>query len=100
MNREQIEKAAGEYSTSVLGFKDNPVVMAKHKAFTAGANWRINNVWHDASVNPDTDKGDLLLIIKDGFGKNVYVQQDAYYARKYGCVRWAYIEDLIPNKED
>lgn len=29
MNREQIEKAAGEYSGSVLGFKDNPVVMAK-----------------------------------------------------------------------
>lgn len=74
--------------------------MAKHKAFADGANWRINNVWHDASVNPDTDKGDLLLIIKDGFGKNVYVRQDAYYARKYGCVRWAYIEDLIPNKED
>lgn len=33
MNRELVEKAAGEYSGSVLGFKDNPVVMAKHKYF-------------------------------------------------------------------
>ena len=39
MTREQIETAAGEYSGSVLGFKDNPVVMDKHKAFTAGAEW-------------------------------------------------------------
>lgn len=71
-----------------------------HEGFLIAAEWRINSVWHDATVNPDTDKGDLLLIIKDGFGKNVYVRQDAYYVRKYGCVRWAYIEDLIPNKED
>lgn len=37
MTREQIEKAAGEYSGSVLRFKDNPVVMNKHKAFMEGA---------------------------------------------------------------
>lgn len=47
MTREQIEKAAGEYSGSVLGFKDNPVVMANHKAFMDGAQWCINSVWHD-----------------------------------------------------
>ena len=44
MTREQIERAAGEYSGSVLGFKDNPVVMNNHKAFTAGAEWRIDSV--------------------------------------------------------
>ena len=44
MKREDIEKAAGEYSGSVLGFKDNPVVMAKHKAFTAGAEWHFDSL--------------------------------------------------------
>lgn len=69
------------------------------KGFIAGANWRINSVWHDASERPDTDKGDLLVIVKDAFGKDVYVRQNAYYVLKYGCVRWAYIKDLIPNNE-
>ena len=60
----------------------------------------INKVWHDGSEKPDTDKGDLLIITKDAFRKDVYVHQNAYYVLKYGCVRWAYIKDLIPNKED
>lgn len=68
-------------------------------AFIKGADWRINSVWHDASERPDTDKGDLLVIVKDAFGKDVYVRQNAYYVLKYGCVRWAYIKDLIPNNE-
>lgn len=59
----------------------------------------INKVWHEGSEKPDTDKGDLLIIVKDAFGKYVYVHQNAYYVLKYGCVRWAYIKDLIPNKE-
>ena len=69
------------------------------EGFIAGANWHINSVWHDASERPDTDKGDLLVIVKDAFGKDVYVRQNAYYVLKYGCVRWAYIKDLIPNNE-
>ena len=60
MKREDIEKAAGDYSGSSLGFADNNSVMAKHKAFADGAEWRINSVWHDVSERPDTDKGDLL----------------------------------------
>lgn len=67
--------------------------------FIEGADWRINSAWHEGSEKPDTDKGDLLVIIKDAFGKYVYVHQNAYYVLKYGCVRWAYIKDLIPNKE-
>lgn len=97
MTQEDIEKAAGDYSGSALGFRDNKAIMEKHKAFVDGANWRINSVWHDANEKPDTDKRDLLLIIKDGFGKEVYVHQNAYYMLKYGCVRWAYIEDLKPS---
>ena len=44
MKREDIEKAAGDYSGSILGFTDNPSVIAKHKAFVDGAEWRINTV--------------------------------------------------------
>lgn len=68
-------------------------------AFIAGSEWRINSVWHEGSEKPDTDKGDLLVIVKDAFGKYVYVHQNAYYVLKYGCVRWAYIKDLIPTED-
>lgn len=53
MTKEDIEKAAGDYSGSSLGFTENNSVMAKHKAFADGANLRINSVWHDASEIPD-----------------------------------------------
>lgn len=46
MKKEDIEKAAGDYSGSILGFTDNKSVMEKHKAFADGAQWRINTVWH------------------------------------------------------
>lgn len=89
MTREDIEKAAVNYDSRAVAFR----------AYVAGAEWRINSVWHDASEKPDTDKGDLLVIVKDAFGKDVYVRQNAYYVLKYGCVRWAYIKDLIPDTE-
>ena len=89
MKIEDIEKAAVNYDSRAVPFR----------AFVAGAEWRINSVWHDASEKPDTDKGDLLIIVKDEFGKYVHFRQDAYYVLKYGCVRWAYIKDLIPNTE-
>ena len=44
MNKRQIEKAAGEYSGRVLGFKDNPMVMNKHKAFMDGAQWMVDRL--------------------------------------------------------
>lgn len=114
MKREDIEKAAEEcrlttaQSMGVYGQYHSIDECPEHGlscdelvegSFIKGAEWRINSVWHDASERPDTDKGDLLVIVKDAFGKDVYVRQNAYYVLKYGCVRWAYIKDLIPNNE-
>lgn len=65
MTKEDIEKAAGDYSGSILGFTDNKSVMEKHKAFADGAQWRINSVWHDASEIPDLGEA----IIVELFGK-------------------------------
>lgn len=65
MKREDIEKAAGDYSGSSLGFTDNNSVMAKHKAFADGAVWRINAAWHD--VNEMPKKGKMLIALdKEG----------------------------------
>lgn len=88
MTKEDMEKAAINNDSRLVAFR----------AFLKGANWRINSVWHEGSEEPETDKGDLLVEI-EVMNKTTYVQQNAYYVLKYGCVRWAYIKDLIPTED-
>lgn len=99
MTQDDIEKAAGDYSGSSLGFTDNNSVMEKHKAFSDGANWRINSVWHDTddrSIKIDNDK-EVVLLLENG--KLIEYDDDW---EQYCCiaVKWAYIEDLLPNMEE
>lgn len=102
MKRKDIEKAAGEYSGSVLGFKDNPVVMAKHKAFTAGADWRINIVWHEVSERPDENEPTIIERENGKFSlhEKGYDGPWKYNVEQFNFKRWAYVKDLIPDKED
>lgn len=100
MTQKEIDQAAVDSCVFENSIFNSQLTPYYEQGFKEGAKWRINSVWHDGSVKPDTDKGDLLIVIKDAFGKNVYVHHNAYYALKYGCVRWAYIRDLIPNQEN
>lgn len=103
MNREQIEKAAGEYSGSVLGFKDNPVVMAKNKAFTAGAEWRIKSVWHNLP-NDLPEKENTWILLEFIFeGRLVYLPEEWVNDGEGApsqATRWAYIDDLTPERKE
>lgn len=104
MKREDIEKAAGDYSGSILGFTDNKSVMEKHKAFSDGAEWRINSVWHDASEEPQK-KGYILVQINNEcpiyvtWSINVNPIDWDKTVERTNAVKWAYIEDLLPTKE-
>ena len=97
MTKEQIEKAAGKYSGSVFGFKDNPVVMNKHKAFMDGAQWRINSVWHDGAASCEARRKALVLF--DNGSAKVYEDlRELSVERLWGYVdRFAYIDDLLPD---
>ena len=108
MTREQIEKAAGEYSGSVLGFKDNPVVMNKHKAFMDGAQWRVNSVWHDdiseckdikrwIVVEYNNGYVDVLPDIRDLDGvKDLVVRVVPKERRKRNELRHGYVRSYDP----
>ena len=66
-------------------------------AFIDGANWRINSVWHDTddrSIKIDNDKQVVLLLEN---GKLIEYDDDW---EQYCCiaVKWAYKENLLPNK--
>lgn len=97
MKREDIENAAFKYGC------ENQVAPCMgsefEKGFIAGAEWRINSVWHNDTEKPDPHNGDLLVGI-EVMGKTSYIRQNACYVLQYGCVRWAYIKDLLPTKEE
>ena len=114
MTREQIEKAAGEYSGSVLGFKDNPVVMANHKAFMDGAQWCINSVWHKPSDYGEelTRNVEVVAKTKRGyrFGEfdvvgysNEYIGFVSTSSLEYALsdvLEYAYLSDLLPERKE
>lgn len=99
MTKEDIEKAAGDYSGSSLGFTENNSVMAKHKAFADGANWRIESVYHDIAELPND--GEMILALTES---NISIicgpnNSDFLKTLKDLCiVKWAYMKDLIPSK--
>lgn len=109
MKREDIEKAAKDYSIGKTHFRRNILkevdaddyVLRKDNCcedFMAGAEWRINSVWYDAREKPD--KGKLLIVEDiDGAYDLVYSTKSKPWeelSEKNHYMRWAYVEDLIP----
>ncbi len=67
-----------------------------NEGFFAGANWRVNSVWHNPSEKPN---GMFIIIIDFGnetgaeeFGLGVTSDDLA------GARRWAYVSDLLPER--
>ena len=60
MTREQIEKAAKETLVNEPIELQATKVGAFQRGFVAGAQWRINSVWHDINEEPKEHK--LVLI--------------------------------------
>lgn len=73
--------------------------------FIAGADWRINDVWHDANEEPKYDEFFLYENAVQAFHVDcIFPSEDEVflwdgYIKDWGLMRWAYIKDLIPNKK-
>lgn len=95
MKREDISRAAEEYAWR--GDMYN-----LQTAFKAGAEWRINSVWHSNDVTPGYD---CRVLIEDIYGKVYDDKYDADYNEYDSAIeqkeikRWAYIEDILPTNE-
>ncbi len=99
MKREDIEKAARVWAEDEItkSRKERGI-----KAFKAGANWRINSVWHDASENPKLNKFFVFENKCNEWGTDCLYQHQKWnlYVAVNDLIRWAYIEDLLPNTEE
>ena len=98
MNRETIEKAAVELCTTE-GQEEWLKDYGKN-CFMDGARWRINSVWHDAREKPN--KNQLILFEhRQEYGKGYSVTfGDNYEIIKSVLIRWAYIDDLLPDRKE
>ena len=65
MTREQIEKAAKETLVNEPVEIQATKVGAFQRGFVAGAQWRINSVWHDASEEPEQEDESILVEYED-----------------------------------
>lgn len=85
--------------------------------FLDGAEWRIKKLWHDVSEEPEVGKYCLLEVesIEDeerfinyvssvwsmyGWTEDYLQLIDRRSEGQYKITRWAYVEDLLPNKEE
>lgn len=115
MKREDIDKAASDYAEENSWYPgetsyESDIIAIEESfadAFKAGAEWRINSVWHDASEEP-TEREMLAVIDKDGdMTQNDFMIDEfigcnkwSAYVKDVGIIKWCYRKDLIPNKEE
>ena len=90
MKRKDIEKAAIDYS----GRDGGVTLKMEIYSFMAGANWRINNVWHKPNGDPVSFCS--LLLIENSNGEFDL----GYKFDPATTKRWAYVKDLTPNLEE
>lgn len=91
MKREDIKEAAVNYDSRLVAFR----------AFMKGADWRINSVWHDIKEMPENNR--MILIIMQHDIPTVIGPDNTFFREEIKdrhIQRWAYIEDLLPIKED
>lgn len=118
MKREYIEKAArierekinNELQEGYKNHKDINLYIAFSSTvdkyaiplFIAGADWRINSVWHDVSEKPQKNDVHIAVLNKYGIKTDFWCDFCGWekYVRLDKIEKWAYIKDLIPNTED
>ena len=84
----------------------NNIELVKN-AFIEGAKWADNNIhlsslWNDSNIVPSGNKGILYLTKNGKVGVIKAIKSDDwdwYVSDKYSIIKWAYIDDLLPNSK-
>lgn len=100
MKIEDIQKAADEFADREYEYNyiDRN---ALSKGFYHGSKWRINSVWHDVKEMPENNR--MILIIMKHDIPTVLGPDNTFFREEIKdrhIQRWAYVEDLIPDKEE
>lgn len=100
MKVEDIKKAAQDYDDGLIysSVKEQCDVI---KAFKAGAEYRINSVWHNVSEKPKN--GEMILALRSKYSPIICGPFNFDWketVEEFSLKKWAYVEDLIPDTEE
>lgn len=115
--KQAVEEAANDYLQKILEANDFEINFEKdnydagardvvldvtERAYIAGAEWRINSIWHDNTNIPDDNKFCVFTLSDGSCGCGYYHKKDntIWYENFSNVVRWAYFEDITPNMEN
>ena len=101
MTQKEIEKAALLFA-GAGEFGECPYNPDAKNGFMAGAQWRINSVWHDASEKPRLNKFFVFEKESNEWETDCIYQQLKWkrYVAEMDLIRWAYLDDLIPDGKE
>lgn len=68
--------------------------MYRSDCFIGGANWYLNNVWHD--VSEEHDKKQKIACLQ----RNGHIITGLFNEVPAPFEMWAYTDDLLPNKQE
>ena len=117
MTQEEIDRAAVDSCVFERDIFNPELTPYYEQGFKDGANWRINSVWHSTSEEPEVDRHCIIEVesIEDeerfinyvssvwcrfGWTEDYLELVERRSEGQYKITRWAYIEDLLPNKEE
>ena len=106
MTREQIEKAVKETLVNEPVKIQATKVGTFQRGFVAGAQWRINSVWHNSDEEPEERKEILVeyrFMTPDGeidVRTEVVESLDDLSDIYCDVLNWAYLDDLTPERKD
>lgn len=101
MKQEEIDKVAVDSCVFERGIFNPQLTPYYEQGFKDGANWRINSVWHTMDVVPERE----VLLALHGYGRTITIKWNGDMKWKgmdkfFRAEKWAYMDDLLPNKED
>lgn len=102
MTREQIEKAAKETLTNEPVELQATKIGAFQRGFVAGAQWRINAVWHDRAEKADISK-ELILMYPNGSVRITLLNPNLTFDGFLSVdmfIKWAYVSDILPERKE
>ena len=100
MNKEVIEQAA--LRNAIGRFDDDDETLdVSVQSFMDGVKWGRNKVWNDVQVKPSLPKDIILLSInsKICIARYEYIREWLDFTEINCFVKWAYIDDLLPEKK-
>ena len=100
MKIEDIENAALDCALFEDYYYNPDLQPAYIDGFKRGASWRIDSVWHEASEEPGRNRIYLAQLGDSAFDTFYDSGNWEIFPRRVNMQRWAYVEDLLPNKQE